>query len=135
MFNVKGEDLMWLDKPNARLTQEDREDYARLGLPRRSLRVGRAVGPAPPGLGGGHPQVEGRAEGVSAYYWTVREFVREKYLRFLFAEADDERSQIADLVARVESYLDRDCEDDPDHDATVLSAGLPRQGLRRRCAS
>ena len=33
IFNVKGEDLMWLDTPNARLTDADREDYRRLGLP------------------------------------------------------------------------------------------------------
>ena len=33
IFNVKGEDLLFLDKPNARLTQADRADYAALGLP------------------------------------------------------------------------------------------------------
>src|SRR5919106_4457963 len=33
VFNVKGEDLMWLNRPNARLTDEGREDYMRLGLP------------------------------------------------------------------------------------------------------
>ena len=27
VFNVKGEDLMWIDTANARLTEEDREDY------------------------------------------------------------------------------------------------------------
>src|SRR5947208_2318619 len=32
VFNVKGEDLMWLDTPNARLSEEDREDYRRIGL-------------------------------------------------------------------------------------------------------
>src|SRR5207244_3217325 len=55
--------------------------------------------------------------------WTVREFVRERFLRFLFAEAEDERSQIADLVARVEHYLDRECADDPDSDATLVRGG------------
>src|SRR6266536_2226797 len=33
VFNVKGEDLMWLDKPNARLDDHSRGDYQRLGLP------------------------------------------------------------------------------------------------------
>src|SRR5438067_5961881 len=33
VFNVKGEDLMWLDRPNARLTEQDRADYEKLGLP------------------------------------------------------------------------------------------------------
>ena len=131
VFNVKGEDLMWLDKPNARLTEDQRADYGRLGLP---------VGPfssvglwAPPRPGSAVPQVESRSEGVTSYYWTLREFVREKYLRFLFAEAEDERSQIADLVARVESYLDRECTDDPEHDATVVYGGYPVKDFASLC--
>lgn len=124
VFNVKGEDLMWLDTPNARLTDEAREDYERLGLPAGAFESVGLWAPVRPDAGGqAIPQVEGRSEGVTAYYWTVREFVRDKLLRFCFAEAEDERSQIADLVARVESALDRACEDDPDHDATVLVDG------------
>src|ERR671935_2618233 len=33
VFNVKGEDLMWLDTPNARLSETDRAEYERLDLP------------------------------------------------------------------------------------------------------
>jgi len=124
VFNVKGEDLLWLDRANSRLTEADREDYARLGLPAGSFgSVGLWAPPRGGTDGAAVPQVEGRADGVQAYYWTVREFVRERFLRFMFAEAEDERSQIADLVARVEQYLDRECEDDPEHDATVVHAG------------
>jgi DNA helicase HerA-like ATPase len=134
VFNVKGEDLMWLDKPNARLSQEDREDYERLGLePGPFASVGLWAPPRPGVRDAAIPQVESRSEGVTAYYWTVREFVREKYLRFLFAEAEDERSQIADLVARVESFLDRDCEDDPEHDATVSYGGYPVKDFEQLC--
>src|SRR2546428_6460499 len=32
VFNVKGEDLMWLDRPNARLAGTDRGGYERLGV-------------------------------------------------------------------------------------------------------
>jgi DNA helicase HerA-like ATPase len=134
VFNVKGEDLMWLDRPNARLTDLQRDDYDRLQLPAGPFE---SVGLwAPPRGGSGDqavPQVESRSDGVTAYYWTVREFVREKYLRFLFAEAEDERSQIADLVARVESYLDRECEDDPDHEATVRLGGYPVRSFDDLC--
>ena len=110
-----------------------RAEYERLGLPAGPFE---SVGLwAPPrrrrGSGGAgarwpRPQVEGRTEGVTAYYWTVREFVRERYLRFLFAEGDDERSQIADLVARVESLLDRWCQDDPE----APGDGPPRRRTR-----
>ncbi len=134
VFNVKGEDLMWLDTPNARITEEDREDYARLDLPVGAFESVGLWAPVRPDAGGqALPQVEGRATGVEAYYWTVREFVREKLLRFCFAEADDERSQIADLVARVESFLDRECEDDPDHDATVVHRGFAVRDFDRLC--
>jgi len=134
VFNVKGEDLMWLDTPNSRLTEEDREDYGRLGLPAGPFESVGLWAPARADAGGqAIPQVEGRSQGVAAYYWTVREFVRDKLLRFMFAEADDERSQIAELVARVESFLDRDCEDDPDHDATVVYGGYAVPDFDRLC--
>jgi uncharacterized protein len=134
VFNVKGEDLMWLDRANARLAEADRTEYEHLGLPAGPFTsVGLWAPPRPGSTGAAVPMVESRSEGVTAYYWTLREFVREKYLRFLFAEADDERSQIADLVARVESYLDRECEDDPDHDATVSHGGSPVRNFDDLC--
>jgi len=143
VFNVKGEDLLWLDRPNALLDDGARRDYERLGLPVGPFAsVGlwapprpRAVGSGGAGMPGGAaiPQVEGRAEGVTAYYWTIREFVRERYLRFLFAEGDDERSQIADLVARVESLLDRWCQDDPDAPATVRLDGVRIETFEELC--
>jgi DNA helicase HerA-like ATPase len=134
VFNVKGEDLMWLDTPNARLTERDREDYERLGLPAGAFESVGLWAPIRPDSGGqAIPQVEGRSEGVTAYFWTVREFVRERFLRFMFAEAEDERSQIADLVARVEAALDRECEDDPENDATVMFGGYPVEDFARLC--
>ncbi|HEX9123415.1 MAG TPA: ATP-binding protein [Actinomycetota bacterium] len=134
VFNVKGEDLMWLDTPNARLTDADREDYQRLGLPAGAFESVGLWAPVRPDAGGqAIPQVEGRSQGVTAYYWTIREFVREKFLRFMFAEAEDERSQIADLVARVEVALDRECQDDPEHDATVVFGGYPVHDFAQLC--
>src|SRR5262249_17840048 len=43
----------------------------------------------------------------------------DSLLRFMFAEAGDERSQIADLVTRVEAALQREARDVPDSPATV----------------
>lgn len=134
VFNVKGEDLMWLDAANSHLSTKDREDYERLGLPVGPFESVGLWAPVRRDAGGeAIPQVESRAQGVTAYYWTIRDFVRGKFLRFMFAEADDERSQIADLVARVESYLDRECEDDPEHDATVVYGGYPVRDFEALC--
>jgi hypothetical protein len=121
VFNVKGEDLLWLDKPNARLTDGARADYERLGLPAGPFEsVGLWAPPKEDHKGKAIPAVETRSEGVQAFYWTLREFVEEHFLRFLFVEADDERSQIADLVARVELHLERECKPDPDHPAALI---------------
>ena len=123
IFNVKGEDLLFLDKPNGRLTDEQREDYERLGL-----RAGPfdSIGLWAPVRRTGDvavPDTSSRQQGVTAYFWTVKEVIRERLLRFLFAEAGDERSQIGDLVARVEVALDREAEDVPDQPATVRITG------------
>ena len=65
------------------------------------------------------PDTGSRHKGVRPYFWTVRDVVQGELLRFMFAEAGDERSQIADLVARVEAGLAREAEDVPDSPATV----------------
>jgi DNA helicase HerA-like ATPase len=127
VFNVKGEDLLHLDKPNSRLDSDlaARAQYETLGLPVGPFESISIWAPVAANAGGrALPDTGGRKEGVQSYYWTIKEFVRERYLRFLFAEAESERSQIADLVARVETHLDREAEDDPDHDASVKLGGL-----------
>jgi DNA helicase HerA-like ATPase len=124
VFNVKGEDLLHLDKRNRQLTPEQEREYERLGLPAGPFESVGLWAPVAPRSGGqAIPDTGGRKKGVQAYYWTIKEFVREGYLKFLFAEAESERSQIADLVARVESFLNREAEDDPDHDAVVRIDG------------
>ena len=104
IFNVKGEDLLFLDQPNSELADADREDYARLGLPAEPFRSVSFYAPAARG-DVPVPQTGSRMEGVTGFYWTLREFCAERYLRFLFADADDERSQLGLVVQRVESEL------------------------------
>ena len=117
IFHVKGEDLLFLDKRNARLSPEAQEDCTRLRLPSGpfdsvGLWAGARSDVAVPDTGR-------RQEGVTAYFWTVLEFVREGLLRFMFAEEGDERSQIADLVVRVEAQLQRHHEEIRDFPASV----------------
>jgi DNA helicase HerA-like ATPase len=52
------------------------------------------------------PDTGSRAEGVDAYNWTLREFCRERMLRFLFADADDETSQLGFVITQVERFLE-----------------------------
>jgi DNA helicase HerA-like ATPase len=120
VFNVKGEDLLFLDKPNNKLTEEAKEEYAGLGLPVQAFDSVGFWAPARRGSDVAVPDTGSRQKGVTPYFWTVKEIVRDRVLRFLFAEAGDERSQIADLVARVEIALDREAEDVKDQPASLV---------------
>jgi DNA helicase HerA-like ATPase len=119
IFNVKGEDLLFLDKPNARLTDQDRRSYEGLGLRAGAFASVGLWAPVKRGSAVAVPDTGSRQTGVTSYFWTVRDVVRDRLLRFLFAEEGDERSQIADLVARVEQHLQRLAEDVPDFPASV----------------
>ncbi len=105
IFNVKGEDLMFADKANAHLSPEEAKKYELLGLPcgpfqdvalwaptdRNSFEIIHSLG--------------SRQEGVTAYVWSVREFCQARLLRFLFADADTESSQLSFAVSLAERYL------------------------------
>jgi len=54
------------------------------------------------------PDTGSRSDGVLAYCWTIEEFCKERYLRFLFADADDETSHLSAVIDRVESHLTRE---------------------------
>jgi len=84
LFNVKGEDLFFLDKANARLTEEARKEYARLGLP--ATPFGSVAFLAPPKKEGYLPDVDTRLEGVRAYHWDLVQFAQRGLLPFLFAD-------------------------------------------------
>lgn len=107
IFNVKGEDLLWLDKENARVDEEIVDGYRELGLCAGPFED---VGFFAPTRRDGEllmPDVGSRHEGVQAYAWTLREFALNRLLRFIFAEAEDARSQLSFLIYRVERVLER----------------------------
>ena len=108
VFNVKGEDLLWLDKPNRYLDQEANDAWSRLGLdpaPFPSVSFW-----APPRRYSGDvtiPDTGGRMEGITAFAWTPREFIDEGLLSFLFTDISDPRNQIAFVEERVRAQLRR----------------------------
>ena len=108
VFNVKGEDLLWLDKRNRYFDEDAAGVWQRLGV---------AAGPfpsvafwAPPRPRSGDvvvPDTGGRQEGVAAFTWTPREFIDDGLLRFLFTDANDSRNQIPFIEERVRAQLGR----------------------------
>lgn len=112
VFNVKGEDLLWLDKPNARLPEDDYRRYDKLGLPVQPFQN---VGIWAPAQAGDTPLPDtgGRLQGVTPYFWTLRDFCRQRMLRFLFADADDDTSQLSFVVSQVERFLEAQMDGQP----------------------
>ncbi len=108
VFNVKGEDLLWLDKPNRDFGEEAAATWAALGVEPQPFPS--ASFWAPPRTRSGDvivPDLGGRQEGVGAFAWTPREFIDEGLLRFLFTDAADFRNQIPFIEERVRSQLQR----------------------------
>ncbi|MGH2751904.1 MAG: ATP-binding protein [Actinomycetota bacterium] len=104
IFNVKGEDLLFLDKPNNQFNEESAEMWSRLGM---------EPGPFPsvsfwaPTQEDGIPKTSARVEGVSAFRWTPREFVDDRLLSFLFTDTQDTRQQLTFVAERVIRQLER----------------------------
>lgn len=107
IFNVKGEDLLFLDHPNARLDQSTEAAYARLGLVAGPFPDVRVYAPPRAGDASGTPDVSSRLSGVDAFYWTLQEFCADRLLPYVFADADDERQQYTMVVHSVTAHLAR----------------------------
>jgi DNA helicase HerA-like ATPase len=108
VFNVKGEDLLWLDKPNRYFDETAAEAWQQLGVAPGPFPSVSMWAPARPRSGDVVvPDTGGRQEGVAAFAWTPREFVDEGLLRFLFTDASDSRNQIPFIEERVRSQLRR----------------------------
>ena len=116
IFNVKGEDLLWLDKNNLRLSEDGRAEYARLGLPSGPFQSVALFAPARRMSDTPMPDTGGRQEGVEPYLWTLREFARERLLRFAFADAEDARAQLSFVITRVERELEQAATQGDPHD-------------------
>jgi uncharacterized protein len=108
VFSVKGEDLLFLDYANQRLTPEQRKRYEELGLPATPFQNVRVFAPPRAGDTAGTPDVSARDKAVSPFYWTLAEFCAEELLPFVFADAEDERAQYTMLIGQVAARLRRD---------------------------
>jgi uncharacterized protein len=106
VFNVKGEDLLFLDKPNKSF--EEQETWRSLGMDPGPFPSVSFWAPALEARGSeGIPASLARTHGVEAYRWTPREFVDERLLQFLFTEQQDVRQQLTFVAERVTRQLQR----------------------------
>jgi len=108
VFNVKGEDLLFLDHPNTNLTDAARASYTRLGLPAAPFASLSVYAPPRRDDPSASPDVASRSTGVHSFYWTLEEFCAGELLPFVFADAEDERQQYTMVVHNVTARLKRD---------------------------
>jgi DNA helicase HerA-like ATPase len=107
IFNVKGEDLLFLDHDNSRLDETQRERYRALGLIPGAFKSVEVYAPPRKGDHDAKPDVASRAQGVHSFYWTIAEFVEDDLLPFAFADAEDDRQQYTMVVHNVGAALRR----------------------------
>jgi DNA helicase HerA-like ATPase len=105
VFNVKGEDLLFLDHPNSMLDDTQRDRYKLVGLPVGAFPDLGVFAPPVPGDQNARPNVSSRTHAVRSFFWTVAEFCREGLLPFLFADAEDDRQQYTIVVHNVAAQL------------------------------
>jgi uncharacterized protein len=121
IFNVKGEDLLFLDHHNSRLSDDDRGRYGALGLAPGAFPSVEVFAPTRRDDPTGSPDVASRTVGVTSFWWTIEEFCRDELLPFLFADAEDDRQQYTMVVHNVTARLKADAE--PLSDGGVSLAG------------
>ena len=105
IFNVKGEDLLFLDHDNGDLDDEQSRRYQSLGLATGPFRDVGILAPPRKGDDNATPATGSRKTGVSPFFWTVADFCHQRLLPFLFADAEDERQQYTIVVQSVTAQL------------------------------
>lgn len=126
IFNVKGEDLLFLDKASNVMDVENEALYAQLGLPAEPFdSVQFYVPPTENARGPIMPKVSSRkADEVTSYFWTVRDFCQQRLLRYLFSEGGEDASLLSALTYQVERKL-LEAAEDADKDGPGPGVLLP----------
>ena len=94
VFNVKGEDLLFLDHANTRLDADAEAAYGRIGLTPGPFPSVGVYAPPRRGDATATPDVSTRTAGVTSFFWTLSEFCEQELLPFLFVDAEDDRQQL-----------------------------------------
>jgi DNA helicase HerA-like ATPase len=105
IFNVKGEDLLFLDHSNIQLTGDDIARYHALGLQPGPFVSASFFAPPRVDDPNATPDVAMRPEGVTSFFWTIEEFCRDELLPFVFADAEDDRQHYTMVVHNVTAKL------------------------------
>lgn len=110
IFNVKGEDLFFLDRENIQHQQQvaklGYDPYDSLGLPAIPFQQANfRVVPKKSSPEEVIPHLDQRSDNIAVYMWSIREVCRDRLLQFLFVGEDLSRGNLVYLLANVEERL------------------------------
>ena len=107
IFNVKGEDLLWLDHVNVSPSNDEANQgrYRALELQPGPFHSATFFAPPKPGDPNASPDVATRPIGVTSFFWTIEEFCTDELLPFVFADVEDERQHYTMVVHNVAAKL------------------------------
>jgi len=102
IFNVKGKDLLWIDKKNKKLSKEDEEALRKMGMKPEPFKDVKFYVPPHPG---NYSTPDSERDDFIPFYWSMREFAQEGLLRFMFVEEEETKSQVPYIVERIANKL------------------------------
>ena len=120
VLNVKGEDLMWIDRPNKEFEEKrDRyeEDWKALGIEPTPFDGAEFYTPTQPGTDGA-PTVDGC--NATAYAWSLADVLADGLFTYLFSGDDTTSPMMMALVYDIVAFLTQE-------DGTQLQSDAPAQ--------
>ncbi|MBI1923821.1 ATP-binding protein [Candidatus Poribacteria bacterium] len=131
VLNVKGEDLMWIDRPNRDFREKHRADWDALGVEPRPFEGATFYAPTEPGTDGA-PTIDGC--NANAYSWSLSDVLAGELFRYLFS--DDTTSPVMmalvyDIVAHLTQNDGRLKPDAPARTWQELLKWIREQAARR----
>lgn len=103
IFNVKGKDLLFLDKENVRFKEEDKKKFEMIGLePKPFEDVAFYCPPEKPDSQ--NPMGAARYD-VDKYGFSMKDFASERLLKYMFVENEQEISNLNFIIDRIASKL------------------------------
>lgn len=103
IFNIKGKDLLFLDKSNQRFNDEHKSMFEKLGLTPEPFKDVAFYCP-PDEKDGIIPKGDARRD-VNLYGFSMYEFAKYRLLNFMFVENQQETSNLNFLIDRISSRL------------------------------
>ncbi len=119
IFNVKGQDLLFLDQPNSKFEEREgaiskargikSDRYTACGLPKTPFQDVQFLAPPAMDDSGSRTITHGitqRQTGITPYLWTLREFAKGRLLPYCFSDRDSSLN-LGFLIGQIEEKLAR----------------------------